>query len=190
MSNATRRTASGRIDPGDYLVRREVLVERSDDLALAEPVRRDWEERLERFRAGGSDEADLIESLSALLAVSTAAITIDPVPNSDRVSLHVDGDIVGQWVSFAALAADATASDVLQDVDGWEAIDAANRGTVLSTLRPFVPSCPLCGSDVSLQNPDGCCCCGSDDSYTFACESTDCGAITYRVDKDTADAFR
>lgn len=188
MSESTFPTE--RIDPSEYLRQSGVLVEGEDDLVLAEPIRDRWAAELARVRAGGLDETDLRAPLAVVFETDPTHVTVEPVEESERISVLVDDDIVGQWVSLAGLAADTTASTVLASVDdGWAAIDPAQRGTVLSTLRIFVPSCPICGADVAFEERDCGCGCSGRSSYVFACEGADCGAVVYRIDKASVDAF-
>ncbi|WP_259518358.1 hypothetical protein [Halanaeroarchaeum sp. HSR-CO] len=188
MSETHRSTE--RFDPGTHLLDSGTLVEDGADPAVSTPVRHRWERKLAAFQGATMDSDRLHQALASLLETTAEAVEVTPVEESERVSVLQDGVLVGQWVSLAALLADVTASAVLAETDDqWDAFAPATRGHILSTLRIYVPSCPICGSGVTLQTGGCQCGCEGTDDYSFACSNDECSARIYRIDKKTADAF-
>lgn len=179
-----------RSDPGAHLHTIGALHTDDDDTRLDAAVAADWEAAIERFRATALDAPRFTEALASLVGTAPDRVRVTPVRDSDRISVHIDEALVGQWVSDAALIADVAASTVLAVRDPqWDDLPVATRGHLLSTLRVYTPSCPRCAAPVELVVHAPVCSCEGPSAYRFDCAAADCGVTLYRIDKPTADAF-
>jgi hypothetical protein len=104
-----------------------------DDFASA------WDDRIERMREAGVEDADV----ARLLGVPEAS----SVPGD--VAYVVDGGL-RQWLSESALLADAAAAAVLEDRAGeaWASLGPDERVATLRDLRKYLDYCPLCDGDL------------------------------------------
>jgi len=187
---STTHTMHRRTDPGAHLHTTGILHTAGDDTRLDAAVAADWEAALERFRATDLDAPRFTEALASLVGAAPDRVRVTPVRDSDRISVHIDATLVGQWVSAAALIADVSAATVLAVHDPqWDDLAVATRGHLLSTLRVHTPSCPRCAAAVELVVHAPVCSCEGPSAYRFDCAAADCGVTLYRIDKPTADAF-
>jgi hypothetical protein len=172
--------------PDQVLLDSSVLHEDGQDPSLDPEFETTWRKEITDIRERAGD-ANVLTELSSLLGVRAQQLSFERFNEESHVIVRNDGQAVGQWVSDAALVADATAAGLLETwVKNWSQLDTAFRGTVLTNLRLFVPECPACGGGTKFTEEDkGCCGVGS--AYTLRCTEADCEAVIYRVDKDAVD---
>ena len=106
-----------------------------DGLRLTGDFRERWDDRLP---AGGVAEspADAVAPL----------VDADEIESRGEATVELDGTKRLRWESDAALAADVAADRELRTrLDGWEALEPADRRDVLAGLRLLRERCPACG---------------------------------------------
>jgi len=156
------------IDPEQALLDANAVepCEHEDDLCLTDGFETGWWERIEHNR----EEVD-VDGLAD-------AIGIEGEPEieqyGDAFALTVDDQRIGQWESRAALVADVAAADVLSEqYDDWDRLGSQSRGELLSGLRIFLESCPVCGEPVDIGQETVESCCRSYEVVAASCESCD-----------------
>ncbi|MFB6102245.1 MAG: hypothetical protein ABEJ73_06725 [Haloplanus sp.] len=99
-----------------------------------------WDDRIEAMGETGVSDDDV----ATLLGVEEAS----SVPGD--VAYVVDGGL-RQWLSEAALLADAAAGAVLAERGGeaWASLDPDARVAALRDLRKYLGYCPLCGGTLN-----------------------------------------
>lgn len=181
-------TTDTRTPPDTHLTTAGILTPEDDDYVLTADARSRWTDELNVLRNADTDAA-LVERVADLLETTPDQLTVEPDTESARVSVHADGQLVGQWISEAAFVADAAAAPLARDnIPEWADIPPGQRGTILVALRVFVPSCPTCGGPVDFDIEQHAGCCWSRDAYVLACTVADCGDAIFTIDQATADA--
>jgi hypothetical protein len=154
------------IDPEEVLLEANAVepCEHEDDLCLTEAFETAWWERIEQNR----EEVD-VDGLAD-------AIGIDGEPEIDQFGdafvLMVEDQRIGQWESRAALVADVAAAHTLaEQYADWDRLGSQARGELLSGLRIFLESCPVCGDPVDIGQETVDSCCRSYEVVAASCES-------------------
>lgn len=137
-----------------------------DDLCLTDEFETAWWDRIDENR----EEVD-VDGLAEVIG-------IDGEPEieqyGDAFVLTADDQRIGQWESRAALVADVAAARTLaEQYPDWETISSQARGELLSGLRIFLESCPVCGNTVQIGQETVESCCRSYDVVAASCESCD-----------------
>ncbi|ELZ15312.1 hypothetical protein C477_19040 [Haloterrigena salina JCM 13891] len=105
-----------------------------DGLRLTDDFRERWTDGLP---AGGA-----VESPADAVALLVDA---DEIDSYGEATVELDGTKRLRWESDAALAADVAADRELRTrLDGWEALEPADRRDVLAGLRLLRERCPAC----------------------------------------------
>lgn len=138
--------------------------EHEDDLCLTDAFETAWWDRIDENR----EEVD-VEGLADVIG-------IDGDPEIEEYGtafvLTVDDQRIGQWESRAALVADVAAARTLADqYPEWETISSQARGELLSGLRIFLESCPVCGNTVEIGQETVESCCRSYEVVAASCAS-------------------
>jgi len=159
-------------NPTEFLFEADIVRECDDvdDLCLTDWFREAWEERLAEFV---DDEAARIGRLAGMLGAEPDALRVKDV--GDSMLVERDGEPIGSWISRASFAADMAAESVIEErVEGWSRIDVRQRSDMLSPLRGFLQTCPLCGGEIALDaesydqdDPESCC--FASEIYTARC---------------------
>jgi len=141
-----------------------------NDLCLTEEFNTEWINKMEATDADTITSADII---------NTMGIDDEPVGEFELIS---DGDayrlqreerIIGQWPSAAAMLADVTGAQVLDDWHpSWTRIDAAQKGELLNGLRLFLETCPTTGGNIVAGEEVVESCCHSYEVIAISCEET------------------
>jgi len=183
-ADASARDADGEFDPIDP---EQVLLdagavepcEAVDDLCLADGFRETW--------VGAMDEAVTADDAVAALGLAVDDCQLAEFEGAYR--LERDGRRVAQWPSKAALVADvAGAAAFERRYDGWPSLSSEDRGQLLSALRLFADTCPLCGGPVELGEDTVESCCRSYDVVAVTCGDCDARLLEERWDDDAAAA--
>ncbi|WP_323191378.1 hypothetical protein [Halostella sp. PRR32] len=136
-----------------------------DDLCLTDAFRDAW-------RDARTEDITAEDALDAL-GLDRSDCTLES--HDDAYRLTQDGRHLAQWPSKAALMADAAGARALADsYAGWSGLAPASRGRLLSGLRLFVETCPVCDGQVSLGEETVESCCRSYEVVAVTCE--DCEA--------------
>ncbi|MFB6071150.1 MAG: hypothetical protein ABEJ76_09015 [Halanaeroarchaeum sp.] len=169
------------VDLETLLRRADVVTECPDgsDLCLDPDFREPWFSRIDevRTRASGRD------ALAGVLDVDPERIEYRAF--DDAFAMFVDARRVGTWESSAAFYADVAGAELLPGrVAGWESLDAAQRASVLGSLRLFLDVCPECGAPVRMTEDvvESCC----REYQVVAVECTECGSRLLEIDHPDA----
>ncbi|WP_121820110.1 hypothetical protein [Halostella salina] len=150
-----------------------------DDLCLADGFRETW--------VGAMDADVTADDAVAALGLSVADCQLAEFEGAYR--LERDGRRVAQWPSKAALVADVAGATAFErQYDGWASLDSEDRGQLLSALRLFADTCPLCGGRVELGEDTVESCCRSYDVVAVTCGDCDARLLEERWDGDAAAA--
>jgi hypothetical protein len=151
--------------------------EHVDDLCLDADFQQAWRAEIRNLREKETKTDDIRELL-------------DLDPNDDHeiderggqaAIVMIDGRIVGQWESHAALTADLAADRVLRDwTDEWEQFHVVNRSQLLNSLRMFLEDCTECGNPISVGQETVESCCRSFDVVAVACDG--CGSRFFEIE--------
>jgi hypothetical protein len=138
--------------------------EHEDDLCLTDTFETEWWDRIDENR----EEVD-VEGLADVIG-------IDGEPEieeyGDAFVLTADDQRIGQWESRAALVADVAAARTLaEQYPEWDTISSQARGELLSGLRIFLESCPVCGETVEIGQETVESCCRSYEVVAASCAS-------------------
>lgn len=149
--------------------------ENEDDLCLVPSFRAAWRERIAALRE--TDMDDHRRELADLLGVEGTIEfhEYDEAVMTKAFVAMVDGTRLGQWESHAALMADlATARELSVCHDGWNDLSIRVRSQVLTGLRIFLETCPVCEGGVSVAEESVESCCRAHDVVVTVCD--DCGS--------------
>lgn len=159
------------IDPERVLLDAGVveLCREGTDLCLTDNFRKAWRERIHTIDTDDLDE----DTLARTLGVSTRDdVSIDKKGNA--FVAYTDDDVIGQWGSHAAAAADvAAATELDKQVPDWSALAPVEITRVLMSLRIFVERCPDCGGPVRVDQEVVESCCRSYDVVASTCQECD-----------------
>lgn len=151
--------------------------EHVDDLCLAPAFEHAWREEIADLREQETKTEDIRDLLD-----------LDPDDEHEieerggqAAIVMIDGNLVGQWESHAALTADLAADRVLREwSDRWEEFHVVNRSELLNSLRMFIEECAACGAPVSVGQETVESCCRSFDVVAVTCD--DCGARLFEIE--------
>ncbi|WP_135821703.1 hypothetical protein [Halostella litorea] len=150
-----------------------------DDLCLADGFRETW-------LAGMDGDVDADDAVAAL-GLDLSDCTLDAF--GDAYRLERDGLRVAQWPSEAALVADVAGARALaRHYDEWGSLSSEDRGQLLSALRLFADTCPVCGGPVALGEDTVESCCRSYDVVAVTCGDCDARLLEERWDGAPAGA--
>jgi hypothetical protein len=142
-----------------------------DDLCLTDAFRRAW-------RDARTEDVTAEDALDAL-GLDRTDCTLESFDGAYR--LEQDGRHLAQWPSKAALMADVAGATALADhYADWSALRPAARGQLLSGLRLFVETCPVCDGRVGIGEETVESCCRSYDVVAVACEDCDARLLEER----------
>jgi len=141
------------------------------DLKLSESFQEVWHDRIANF----NDEADLQKRWATIIfEAGTDEVAITSA-DSGMVSLSQNGRRQIAWPSWAAYLADvAAASLVAERYNGWSNANPEMRRTLVTVLRLFLETCPLCSGSVEAAESVRESCCSSYDVFVIEC--VDCEA--------------
>lgn len=158
------------VDPETVLGDADILEPcAGNDLCLTAEFDEAWRAGVESIRTEETGE----KRLAAILGANPDALAIKDYDEA-RVA-RLDGQVLAQWESEAALLADLAAEPLLADrYDRWADLSMESRGRALISLRIFLERCPACDGPVSLAEESVDSCCRSIDVVAANCEG--CGA--------------
>lgn len=130
---------------------------------LAPSFRADWGRAIER--SAGAD--DLEAELAAFLDVDPAAVRLRAY--DDGVSASVRGVGAGRWASREAMTADLAAARLLADRGVRTDADVRRLREQVGDLRSGLTSCPLCGTDLVVEETTAVACCGARTASVIVC---------------------
>lgn len=99
----------------------------------------------------------------------------------DALLVHTDDEVIAQWDSNAAVAADlAAAGELARRSSEWSVANPVEKARVLTSLRVFIEDCPTCDGSVAIEQEvvESCCC--SYDVVAAAC--SDCGSQLFEIE--------
>ncbi|WP_380677677.1 hypothetical protein [Salinigranum sp. GCM10025319] len=151
--------------------------EHVDDLCLDADFQQAWRAEIRDLREKETKTDDIRDLLD-----------LDPTDDHEiderggqAAIVVIDGRIVGQWESHAALTADLAADRVLRDwTDEWERFHVVNRSQLLNSLRMFLEDCTECGHPISVGQETVESCCRSFDVVAVACDG--CGSRFFEIE--------
>ncbi|MEF8756888.1 MAG: hypothetical protein V5A33_01505 [Halobacteriales archaeon] len=166
----------------DIDVERELLdagvleeCENVDDLCLDETFADAWRARIETVR----DDEVSPELLRDFFPVDVSDLEFDV--REDAVMARMDGTLVAQWESDAALIADASAADVFHDrYEEWDTYTFDAQFELVGGLRLFLERCPTCDGPIAFGEEVVESCCREIEVVAMRCE--DCGARLFEAE--------
>ncbi|ELZ07977.1 hypothetical protein [Natrialba aegyptia] len=135
-----------------------VIEERADGPRLTTGFATQWDDRLSTI--AGSSGTDHDGSVTVDAAAVAAAFDAETATRRGVGTVELDGEKLVRWPSDAALAADVAAARELESrLDGWDAVDTADRRATLTGLRILRDRCPVCGGPLSrrVERDEHCC---------------------------------
>jgi hypothetical protein len=94
---------------------------------------------------------------------------------------RMDGTLVAQWESDAALIADAAAADVFQDrYESWDRYTFDAQFELVGGLRLFLERCPTCDGPIAFGEEIVESCCREIEVVAMSCD--DCGARLFEAE--------
>ena len=163
------------VDPEEALLDAGAVepCENVDDLCLADGFRASWRGEMD----GDVTAADAVDALG----LRREDCTLESF--GDAYRLEQGGTRLARWPSEAALIADVAGARALADASGeWRRLSSASRGKLLSALRLFVETCPVCGGPVELGEETVGSCCRSYDVVAVTCGDCDARLLEERWD--------
>jgi len=149
--------------------------ERIDDLCLDDAFGDAWRARIETIR---EDEVSP-ELLRDFFPVDVSDLEFDV--REDAVMARMNGTLVAQWESDAALIADAAAADVFQDrYDEWDTYTFDAQFELVGGLRLFLERCPNCDGPIAFGEDIVESCCREIEVVAMSCE--DCDARLFEAE--------
>jgi hypothetical protein len=149
--------------------------EQVDDLCLDDVFGDAWRARIETIR---EDEVSP-ELLRDFFPVDVSDLEFDV--REDAVMARMDGTLVAQWESDAALIADAAAADVFQDrYDEWDTYTFDAQFELVGGLRLFLERCPNCDGPIAFGEEIVQSCCREIEVVAMSCE--DCDARLFEAE--------
>ncbi|WP_152042424.1 hypothetical protein [Salinigranum salinum] len=151
--------------------------EHVDDLCLDAEFQRAWRDEVENLR----DKETKTEDIHDLLDLDPGDDHEIEERGGQSAIVMIDGRMVGQWESHAALTADLAADRVLREwTDEWERFHVINRSELLNSLRMFLEECTECGEPISVGQETVDSCCRSFDVVAVACDG--CGSRFFEIE--------
>lgn len=131
------------------------------DVEMAPAFERVWEEKQP------DDVSPNRESVQTILGEGEYEVkTLD----SEAAVAHVEGTVIGQWPSKAALESDIGSARALSEsYEGWNNLDASDRAALAGSLRAVVETCPVCDARVELNEEEHESCCSTYTVVSMAC---------------------
>lgn len=152
-----------------------VECENVDDLCLDEAFGDAWRARIETVREGEVSP----ELLRDFFPVDVSDLAFDV--REDAVMARMDGTLVAQWESDAALIADAAAADVFQDrYEEWDTYTFDAQFELVGGLRLFLERCPNCDGPIAFGEEVVESCCREIEVVAMRCE--DCDARLFEAE--------
>jgi len=149
--------------------------ENVDDLCLDDAFADAWRARIETVR---EDEVSP-ELLRDFFPVDVSDLEFDV--REDAVMARMDGTLVAQWESDAALIADASAADVFHDrYEEWDTYTFDAQFELVGGLRLFLERCPTCDGPIAFGEEVVESCCREIEVVAMRCE--DCGARLFEAE--------
>ena len=149
--------------------------EQVDDLCLDDAFGDAWRARIETIR---EDEVSP-ELLRDFFPVDVSDLEFDV--REDAVMARMDGTLVAQWESDAALIADAAAADVFQDrYEDWGAYTFDAQFELVGGLRLFLERCPNCDGPIAFGEEIVESCCREIEVVAMSC--ADCDARLFEAE--------
>jgi hypothetical protein len=146
-----------------------------DDLCLDDAFGDAWRARIETIR---EDEVSP-ELLRDFFPVDVSDLEFDV--REDAVMARMDGTLVAQWESDAALIADAAAADVFQDrYDEWDTYTFDAQFELVGGLRLFLERCPNCDGPIAFGEDVVESCCREIEVVAMSC--ADCDARLFEAE--------
>jgi hypothetical protein len=151
--------------------------EHVDDLCLDAEFQQAWRDEIENLR----DKETKTEDIHDLLDLDPGDEHEIEERGGQSAIVMIDGRMVGQWESHAALTADLAADKVLREwTDEWERFHVINRSELLNSLRMFLEECTECGEPISVGQETVDSCCRSFDVVAVACDG--CGSRFFEIE--------
>lgn len=174
--NQTRRDA---VDPESFLLDAGAIREGEQDLELAESFRETVDQQLGPIRESGVGD----QTLATLFDVDPSTIER---PDGDTPTVEI-GSRRRFWPSEAAFFCDAATHEALRaTTEDWASVPFEQRLDVLSALRSFRDTCPLCSGSVVPSEEVKESCCGREEVVAFTCADCDARILEVPVDVATA----
>lgn len=149
--------------------------ENVDDLCLDDAFADAWRARIETVR----DDEVSPELLRDFFPVDVADLEFDV--REDAVMARMDGTLVAQWESDAALIADASAADVFHDrYEEWDTYTFDAQFELVGGLRLFLERCPTCDGPIAFGEEVVESCCREIEVVAMRCE--ECGARLFEAE--------
>ena len=167
----TEHRARSPADPESILWGADILDESADDIEIAPWFRDEFREAATEVR--NDDPKDLV----------TAVLDADEIrveSFGQQISVSVDSQEAGSWISRAALIADVAINEVLADtVMSWNELDTEVRLQTLSACRNVLDVCPLCDGYVrpGEEPVDSCCF----DALVISVRCQECDALFFET---------
>lgn len=148
-----------------------------DDLCLHPEFERAWRDAI----ADISEKETMTADIRELLDLDADDEHVIEERGGQAAIVMIDGNLVGQWESDAALTADLAADRVLREwTNQWEQFHVVNRSELLNSLRMFIETCPECDAPVSVGQETVESCCRSFDVVAVACDQ--CGSRLFEIE--------
>lgn len=144
-----------------------------DDLCLTPPFRSAWRDRLVELRENG----DELERMASRIGLPATDLTTEGSADGP-FAITYEGDRIGIWSSKAAFIADLAAAPLLDERSPeWQEFEPMEQGQVLTALRSFLETCPMCDELITgNEEPfESCCTTGT----RVSVECVDCGAVVF-----------
>jgi hypothetical protein len=146
-----------------------------DDLCLSDSFGDAWRARIETVR----DDEVSPELLRDFFPVEVSDLEFED--REEAVMARMDGTIVAQWESDAALIADAAAADVFQDrYAEWDTYTFDAQFELVGGLRLFLERCPKCDGPIAFGEEIVESCCREIEVVAMNCE--DCNARLFEAE--------
>ena len=140
--------------------------EQADDLRLTDEFRAAWWDQLETVR----DEGRAREQMAGLVDIEPDELRFEEDAGA-FVAFHGETEL-GEWPSRGAFLADLTLRPTMAEwLPLWERLDPLSRGELLSRLRAFLETCPVCEGGLAFEGEDE----NGRSEVSLAC--ADCGRV-------------
>lgn len=157
-------------DPAAFLLRAGVLTDDGADVRLTPAFETALAERALTI-------TDLDAAAARMLDVEPSRVHTTQVGDAWRVLL--DDRHAGNWESRAAFVADLAAYDLLSEATVWDDVPDDARGTVLTSVRACLETCPVCTGSITLDTTLVTSCCREHEVVAATCD--DCGARLFEI---------
>lgn len=172
------------VDPEGILLEARAVTPCEDDtdLCLTTEFEACWREQQRTVRDRSHDENTIREMLD------TRDDRIVFEQYGDALLARAENDVIGQWPTTAAVVADVASAAVLaQRYPEWTVLTPAQRVRVLTSLRVFLDTCPLCDGPVRIGQDVVESCCRSYDVVRVACQNCDTQLFEIEWDNPASD---